>query len=100
MLADALTDVLAVTAFPVLAGRSSGPTTRWSGSKRRSVAVGRVPVGNMVGIFPNRSATRRLVGRTIAEQHDAWVESRSHLTLANDLDAGVLPTSHILETAA
>ena len=43
------------TQFPT--GRISGPTTRWKGSIRRSAGAEPVPVGNVVGIFPNRGTT-------------------------------------------
>ena len=59
-----------------------------------------VPVGNVVGIFPNRAATRRLVGAALAEQHDEWAEGRRYLTFTDDTATETLPSSNMPEAAA
>ena len=67
-----------------------------------SILTGRYALyrSNVVGIFPNRAATRRLVGAALAEQHDEWAEGRRYLTCTRDVDTEALPTSHLLEAAA
>ena len=58
-----------------------------------------------MGIFPNRAATRRLVGAVLAEQHDEWAEGGRYLTNSNDINsndinAEAMPVTNILEAAA
>ena len=95
MLDDALPDILDFTAIPVSHWQklwSNNPLKRLNKEIRRRTDV--------VSIFPNRAATRRLVRAVLAEQHDEWAEARRYLTIANDLDTEVLPATNILEAAA
>lgn len=95
MLADAMPDILAFTAFPVSHWQklwSNNPLERLNKEIRCRT--------NVVGIFPNRAATRRLVGAVLAEQHYEWATGRRYLIFPNHIDTGALPASNILEAAA
>jgi putative transposase len=96
LMEEAETDVLAYMTFPAAHRtklHSTNPLERLNGEIKRRTEV--------VGIFPNEAAIRRLVGAILLEQNDEWAVQRArYMTLESIAPIGDDPLASLPTLAA
>ena len=96
MLEDVGPDILALTGFPMSYWQKLWSNNSLERLNKNKEIRWRT---NVVGIFPNRAATRRLFGAVLAEQHDEGAEGRCHLTIPNESGIDTLPEPRVPQAA-
>ncbi|MGB0211217.1 transposase, partial [Algiphilus sp.] len=92
---DAETDVLAYMDFPAahrVKLHSTNPLERLNGEIKRRTEV--------VGIFPNEDAIRRLVGAILLEQNDEWAVQRARYMTRETITEVIHPPAMQLPAVA